>query len=752
MLEVRWAPKLGKEIAVPTIRLTDNASLDILIVQANEGSGLAKYFRGIAAAFTAGDPLKKALNQSIKDVTSSPIGLGMTFKDMGEFGVTGVNWTLQAGARAGIDVTQAGQGIPGYGVFGEAPKVGDGKTHVSVAFSPTLSVDLAQYSGDLGFGFSAGGTVEFRAGRAFDVTGKAPSLQDALKDLLASGIVPGDLADLQKMKTGDTASMSGSGEVQVWASFDVARFFNPLATVNLPLGGAGKIAVSAGGSISVGASVGIRGKYQIRVMKLDEKRVQLGVYKLAGKGFEFTVNAEAGIRAVMGRKELIARLMKLMGATEADAEALAEAGLSDAQIADLQDAVESSINRSLAVSLSGSFAVSTDNSTIFEYEFELERLDAAGKDALHRALRADLSKLTSVKPDGLPVGIKMLRSELERVREKSVTWKLNLLGIVNVLHVTSLVLDGKVLYDPQTGELLVTDSATAKNIRVATNALQAEPARLRKAMMQSAVLTAAYRASGLQKCMEMEGSFSYFEQVADATRPKVSDFADNLLALDLISDREKIDFLKHSFAGRASVLAEISLDNPAFERMFRNPDGSARKQEDFDQIGRKAAALLVQPGDEDEYRRVPMLSPESDKMWREMSDAGPFNLQHVVPHAISKNAVQLAMLQHDYTVIKWWSKAMSVAAGRIAEMREFLRANGQDAEALKDNNDFKKRRAVLEKALGEVVSESVPDFLSAWGEVAMYLAAGKEAGARGMVITGGATLARSRERAKAAAG
>ena len=66
--------------------------------------------------------------------------------------------------------------------------------------------------------------------------------------------------------------------------------------------------------------------------------------------------------------------MGLLGAPKADITELVDAGLSDAQIDNLKYAIQASIDRSIAVSLSGSFAVKQETTRVFEYEFELDRL------------------------------------------------------------------------------------------------------------------------------------------------------------------------------------------------------------------------------------------------------------------------------------------------------------------------------------------------------------------------------------------
>ncbi len=727
---------------MPSIRITDQLNVDILTAEAGAGSGISKYFKGDTAGFLASAELANALLKPIVTIATTPIGLGLSFAKDGTFGTTGVDWCLQAGERIAVSAAQTGSPIQGDKPFTNPVVVGPGKTFVAVSFNPRLSIDLSKTAGDLQFGFSAGGSVEYRAGRFYDITGVIPTLRETLKDLLSTAVVPGDVADLAHMRPGDVASVSGSGQLTFSASFNLAQALNPLATPTLGLEAIGALTLQAGASVTVGASVGVSGRYQLRVFKVDESRIRLGLFKMAGTQMEFDVTASAGLSATLGKRDLTEKVMFFLGAQKADAAALAEAGLSDGQIDDMKSAIEASLSRALALSLSGSFAVSAEDTSIFEYEFDLSRLDTAATEALHRALQADLSPLTSRRSDDMPAGVRMLSSELDKVVKKSITWKINLLGIVNVLRMSTLVRSGKVLFDAETGELLVTDSATAQKILVSANSLAADSGKLRKVMMQSAVLTAAYRASGVQKFLDFKGSISYYEESANAKRQNISDFLDNMVGLLLITDAQKKTFLDQPFAGRASIYVEVTFDRPSFEGMFQDPTGKPWPEEHFYAIGRECVALLVQPGDPNDFRRIPML-PENDRLWEQMTKLGQPSLHTVLSPPLNAG-IPLALITHDYTVITWWSAAMKKAGECVADMRAFLRSNGDDAEALKDNNDFKKKRAALESSLASIVQRSQPDFLDAWGVLAMYTAARRRADVRGILFTRGPVLAANR--------
>ena len=725
---------------MPKIQVSDRLSAELISTQAGPGSGLSKYFRGDVAAFVASAELVQASNKPISSLSSSPMGLGLAFQTGGSFGATGAEWNLGVGSRSVVTSAQAGETIGGEDVFGQAIQVPAGKTFLGYSLSPSLSAGIEVGKGDLTFGFQAGSSFEYRAGKTFDLSGGAgPTLLEAFTAVLKHSIVPGDVADLTMMAPGDLVSLSGSGQFKLSAKFDLAAAMSPLSTPKLGLDAIGALQLKAGASLTVGASIGVSGSYQIRVAKLDAERVTLGYYKMAGSEFRFEVNASAGIEARLGDREFLTKLLSgLSTAPKAEIVDLVDVGLSDAQIASMQAAIQASIQRSLSLSLMVGFAQTATNQSVFEYEFELSRLDDTGKEALHHALDGDLAALTRVEPDELPAGIRLVRSELQTLRKKSFTWKINLLGIVNVMHFTEFIRTGKVLFEPSSGELVITDSITYKEILVKTRPLETDTQKLRKLLMQSMVLTAAYRVAGLRKFLSFESTQSYFDQVPNLRRQATSDYLDHFLALGLIAAPEKDSFLAAPSAGAGSLFLELALDDAAFRAALLNPAGQALPQASYDAIGRRSILSLILPGDENDFRRIPM---QDDNLWRQMTELGQFALRAAMPAAL-RGDVRFAVIQHDYTVIRWWSAAMSAASAQVAAMLQFL--NGADPETLRDSNLFKKQRDQLTSALAEVVKNSLPDFLDAWGLIAMDAAAGQRGKVRATLLTKSGFLVKSR--------
>jgi len=340
----------------------------------------------------------------------------------------------------------------------------------------------------------------------------------------------------------------------------------------------------------------------------------------------------------------------------------------------------------------------------------------------------------------------MVVSELDEVKSRNVAWKINLLGVVNVLTVRELVRSGNTLFNAETGELVVTDSATAKKLRVETRPLEADGRKLHKVLMQSLILTAAYRASESQPVAgSLSGSMSYFEQTSNARRQTISDYLDNLTGTGLATEEEKTAFLVNTFSGRASVFLEASFGDSDMRAMFFDAAGKRRAAGFYEEIGRAAIGALIQPGDENDFRRLPMRTNDagSNGLWKRMSAAGPASL-HTVLAAPLNGGPQLAILRHDYVVVKWWTESMTKAAKAVEEMKAFIDLTGLKAEELKDDEEFNKRRRRLKDALADVASDALPDFLDAWGVLVMDACSGRKAALSGILVTAGSILVRKR--------
>jgi hypothetical protein len=328
----------------------------------------------------------------------------------------------------------------------------------------------------------------------------------------------------------------------------------------------------------------------------------------------------------------------------------------------------------------------------------------------------------------------VIETRTGNLRQKRVRWRINLLGIVNVLSLTELVRQGTVIHDPESGELMIADEVTSKRIGALS-----ESKSIRKAIFECAMLSSTYKASGVDVNSDLKASQSFFALDANANQQRMADFLDGVAGLGLITfaDRQaKIEGIGQF--GSSTVLLETDYDQRACETMFLDDAGDPRPAAYYERVGRNAILSLVQPGDPEDYRRVPV---DSEILWQKMKAAGQFNFRSVLPAPVTGGAqesVRVSVVIADFTLITWWADAMSTAAGQLFTMRKFLA--GASAVTLKDDATFQTNRAALENAMAGVIRKNKSSFGDPWGLLAMFNAANRTAEARATVTSPKLTL------------
>src|SRR5262249_34906567 len=129
-----------------------------------------------------------------------------------------------------------------------------------------------------------------------------------------------------------------------------------------------------------------------------------------------------------------------------DKDVFHQAGLTDEQIGTIAAALKAGVERSVALSLSGSLDALDSSSTAFSYEIDSALLDDSGRKAVHDALDGDLTGLESAEH----VGITRRTSIFETLRQGQHVLRVNLLGIFNHASVTTLFQNGTIIVDRET--------------------------------------------------------------------------------------------------------------------------------------------------------------------------------------------------------------------------------------------------------------------------------------------------------------
>src|SRR5215813_3039855 len=723
---------------MPNLKLSDKVGLEV-DVQLSEDSALAKYAKDLKNFKLPDLKLTPLQNVTLDQIPVKSLTTGIVFDQPIGLGIGG-EMKIGAGVSGSLKLfSSKDKQLFGGDVFANPVPINANQLYVGVGLGAKVSAELTHKTGDLGFGFSPGSQIALNTFRLFEksTSGKFPTAVDALKQSVVGFVIPGDLEDLEKMAPNTIATVEGSGSLKFSGNFNVLSVVNPLAVVNLP-DPMGSLTLTSAGSLKFGASFEISGAYQIRVQKIDKDKVRLGYYKKRGTEFDVKLSGGAGLSLGAGQFDVLEVLLKAISSNpKVDLEELKKGGLSPDQIDAIKKVVEAGISRKLELALGFELTSQQTSEAAFLFELQLRKLDQAARQAVHDALDGDLSGFGN-GVDKLPAGVSLVRSILTEIQTQKHALKLNLLGIFNFISISTLILKGRVMFEQSTGELVITDTATATRIAASTLNFAADAEKLRRVLAESVLLTVAYQCSRLVAHQPKLKVFqSCFELHTKTDRTVLKNNLDVIEALGLMKKAEKNSLVASGTQfGRTTFYAETNYDDAVADNLFL-VKGASRSQEEYERAGRAALAALVQPGEEDDFRRLPATN---DKLWKEMSAQGQPNFRFI-PQLKQLNAARLGAVATDYTVIKWWAEAMATMSERLAELRQFLKDNPKVDPG---NKSFVARRKNLAKSLKDVAKNTKSEFGDPWGLVAMDQVSGGKSGVRTVLM--GPTLALSRDR------
>ena len=719
---------------MPTINLTDHLGVDVS-AELNEDSGIAKYLKGLTKLKFDGLNFENLKNITLDQSPVNSLETGVTFTQ--PIAVAGDSEIMiEAGVSGSLKLFSAkDEQLFDPEVFADPIPINTNQFYLGLGTNAKFGLEFA----DSGFGLNAGSGLGFATYRLFEkdpADAAFPTCLDALKETVAEFVIASDINDLKMMRLGTVATMEGSGSLKFSGELDVVSVVNPLAAINLPEP-LGTVAITSGGSIKVGASFELSGAFQIRAHKVGADKVRLGYYRRRGTEFGLKVNAAIGLSVAIGNFEPLEQILKLISSDpKADLEKLkVELGEDDAEA--IKKVVEAGISRKLEIAFGFELASQNASDAAFLFELELNKLDEEGRTAIHKALVGDLSHLPA-NQEKLPAGVGLVRSILTEVKKKKHTVKFNLLGIYNFISVSTLILKGRVMFEPSTGELVITDTATASKISASTLNFAADGQKLRKVLAESVLISAAYRCSKLvTQPPELKIAHSYFELHTKTDQTVMKNNLDVFEALGLMKGPEKTAILTGTKQfGQTTLHIETAYDDKLTNTLFLNND-QPRSRTEYELAGRKALALLVQAGEKDEFRRR---AATDDALWKEMSQLGQPSFP-TIAKLKNLSKAEVALVETDYTVIMWWAESMKDMSEQLAEVRQFLLTNpGADPKG----EPFTKLRNRLGSKLREVASKTKSQFGDPWGLVAMDLASGQRASAEALL--NGPTVALRRER------
>jgi hypothetical protein len=398
----------------------------------------------------------------------------------------------------------------------------------------------------------------------------------------------------------------------------------------------------------------------------------------------------------------------------------------------------------LKASFDDSVSLIRDDQAAFQYHVDVDaaQRDPVANDAVHRALEGNLSLLTAleggIQADGtIAAGVKVISSVFSTSLKKELSFKINLLGLLNVLSVSDLVRGSKIIDDPVTGDLTIADSVTGTQIQAIVEPPKRQE-RVRQAMFESLLVTAAYKACGAVEAFNLTSQSFHFALNQNTNAGVMTDYLNWLVALDLITASEKQQLLGSlPSQGFSTCLLRTALSDSQCRSMFFDQQGNLRPEAYYLDCGRRAMLALLndQVGPFDQYRYALL-----DQQWQQALETGASPQLAQVAGITSANSNYQAILSQligDMYDITWWASGMVDAGSQLQTMIQFLA--GRDPASLKNDPAFATQRGDLQKKMAKVIGSSKTRFEEPWGMVSLFWAAGSQ-GASARLVTSGITL------------
>ncbi|SPE39520.1 hypothetical protein SBA3_3270004 [Candidatus Sulfopaludibacter sp. SbA3] len=715
-----------------TIKITDQLGLDEDVTLASF-SALLQYFKQLPALRLDNLDLAKWGGLTLDQPAVTMLSSGVSFSEPVVIGAGSPELLIQAGAHGTFALFKRVPGAKGLSdVLAGDIDIPQNDCYVSLGMDATVGVNVQAAVAALTFGVTPGTTAKIVNYRLFPLN-QGVTLVDALRETVGAYLIPASADDLASLASGSVVTVTGTGTLTLRVTANLLAITNPLASLTLPAP-LPSASVSAGGSVSIGASYQVEGSYQVCAQKLDNGKVRVGWYREESSQIQVSAAVSEGLSGGIGSTDLFSTIVGMISANPAaDLQELAAAKLSDSQIAGINSAIKASVQRKLELSLSAQFSSKQSSDAVFLYEVDVAALTAESRQALEQGLHGDLSALHAGE---LP-GISCVNSIWESARTTGLNWDVNLLGVWNVGSVATLTTSGKVLYDPATGALVVTDQATASRVQSEQVNFGADTQKLRHVMAESFLATAVYRgAEGKMSGPSLKFSHSYFDLVNQTGRDEMLEMLRTGVALGLLAGDEGEAPQDIADFGRTMVHATTDYDDRLATGMFLDSNGGPLPPGFYEQMGRNAVQSLVKDTDADAARLRPAVD---DSLWAQMKEQGQPGFPMLFP-MLSPPLV--GAITADYSTIVWWADAMAEAAERLASIRQWYGAN---PAASVDDPKFQQLRGALADHLKQVAATTKEEFGQPWGLLAMYEAASRRSGAA--ITIAGPKLVRMKERA-----
>ena len=732
---------------MPHISLQDNLGLDFQI-EPDETSAIQKYFKTLPELFLAGGSFHKIASLTIQDPAVTSFQTNLSLSQPVPVGTSEIGFTIKAGINSTVGIfvpdphlaPDEKDSLFGPGKYDEDVPVSPTERYVTFGFTGTVGPSVSSRVSNFQFGFNPSASFSITNYQKFSMAPLPLTVSQAVVQTIAHFQLPGSIEDLQAMQPDSIITLSGTGSLKFSASANLLPVANPLALVDLPP--LGSLSISEGASVTVGGSYRLFGDYEIRVRKVGPNTVRLGYFKEHGSEWKASVTAKAGLDLSFGGEDdLFAKIISAISPdAKADFDELKNARLDAGTTAAIQATVQAGVQRTLELALSFELGSLSTKQAAFLYEVDLQALDPNGRRVILDALGGDLTGLLA-GGDHLPAGIKAIQNVFTNLRQAKYTFRINLLGIYNFISVSKLALKGQILFDAETGELTLTDTATASNIKdsalnVGGKPNAADPRQLRKVLASSFLITASYRASGaVLTPPRLTSSQTYCEVHEQTNRETMQDELDAAVGLGLLTGEEAKNLLGGvGNFGQTVAYASASYDDSLATALFLDGEGTPRTMAEYEVVGREAMQVTIHNDAADRFRLEPL---QNDDLWNQMKAKGQPGFRQLFRNL---SEAQIGAITADYTTIVWWAKTMSDTAQKLTKIRRFLASN-----PTADTEAFEKLRSDFADHLRSVAADTKEEFGRPWGLIATDWLTNHRSNSRVMLTGPIVSLARQRQ-------
>ena len=647
---------------MPTINVTNHTELD-LAASFPDNNGTLKQYLKQDLRLIAPDGFEAVAAQPVKATDASGFPIQLSPTGSGKFVVEKTTLTLQTGACASLGLLKGDDVKTILSSVNMAdPSIAN---LVVFALKGTMSVGDTATVSDFTFGITDNSSFTLTS---YVAAADNETIGAAISRALGALTIPHRIDDIGGLPANACCQVDASGSLKFSASVTHSFLNNPLATVPIPR--LPKIAIKAGGSVTLEASVTHTSDHTLTVAKLPSGLLHLSV-SITGTGdFETSLTASAGISANVGDQDALTFLLGIVSPDSAHEIAQLKQDMPADQVTNLTAAIKAAIDaaicKSLQLSLKAALDKSKSHSTVFVYEIDPKGLDSSGSAALAAALTGDFTAMT--RPSAQFAGIRELASTVTDISKTTHSLAIHLLGIFNWNSMNTFL--KRTTVSSVNGSQLVLCDET---VDVALNNLDAD--KLRQVVLKSATLTLpAIAAQDDGATM----SLVFFEREASTKPGRMREFVNTLRAVGLSAATDRANALLGRGLenyGTCSLYLGLSLTSAQCAKLFASTDPMTFI---IEYCGDETTILSGNP---ESASRLKLFGADQ-ATWIRLQHAGAAsNIVSVLKSIGIPESAPPEALVPDVVTGLWWSSAMANYARALVAHDPLDKAGAQVVKA-----------------------------------------------------------------------